>query len=80
MLTIDHGLSCPKGGFIAIRHNEVRNFTADLLSECYRDVHLEPTLTPLTGVIFPAGTITTDEARVDVVARGVWTNRWRSLT
>ena len=73
MFTIDHALSCPKGGFIVIRHNEVRNFTAELLSECYRDVHLEPTLTPLTGETFPASTITTDEARVDVAARGVWT-------
>ena len=70
---IDHALSCPKGGVIVIRHNEVRNFTAELLSECYRNVHLEPTLTPLTGETFPASTITTDEARVEVAARGVWT-------
>ena len=30
-------------------------------------------LTPLTGENFPLSTITTDEARVDVAARGVWT-------
>ena len=34
--TIDHALSCAKGGFINIRHNEIRDFTADLLSECYK--------------------------------------------
>ena len=71
--TIDHALSCPRGGFIAIRHNEIRNFTAEILSECYHDVHVEPMLTPLTGENFPLSTITTDEARVDVAARGVWT-------
>ena len=70
--TIDHALSCPRGGFIAIRHNEIRNFTAEILSECYHDVHVEPILTPLTGENFPLSTITKDEARVDVAARGVW--------
>ena len=29
-------------------------------------------ITPLTGENFPLSTITTDEARVDVAARGVW--------
>ena len=52
--TIDHVLSCPRGGFI--RHNEVRDFTAELLSECCKDVRLEPTLTKLTGERFPEAT------------------------
>ena len=70
--TIDHALSCPRGGFIIIRHNEVRDFTAELLSECCKDVRLEPILTKLTGERFPAATITSDEARVDIAARGFW--------
>ena len=70
--TIDHALSCPRGGFIIIRHNKVRDFTAALLSECCKDVRLEPILTKLTGERFPAATITSDEARVDIAARGFW--------
>ena len=34
--------------------------------------YVEPTLIPLTGEQFPASTITTDDARVDIAARGVW--------
>ena len=64
--------SCPRGGFIIIRHNEVRDFTAELLSECCKDVRLEPILTKLTGERFPAATITSDEARVDIAPRGFW--------
>ena len=71
LFTIYHALSCPKGGFISIRHNEIRDFTASLLSHCHRDVHVEQTLTPLTGEKFPASTITTDDSRVDIAARGV---------
>jgi hypothetical protein len=72
LFNIDHALSCPRGGFIIIRHNEIRDFTAKLLAESYKNVYVEPDLTPLTGEIFPASTITTDEARVDIAARGVW--------
>ena len=70
--TVDHALSCPRGGFTIIRHNEVRDFTANLLSQCYHDVKTEPSLLPLTGETFPASTITSDEARTDIAARGVW--------
>ena len=57
---------------IIIRHNEVWDFTASILAECYKDVRIEPDLTPLTGEVFPKSSITTDDARVDVAARGVW--------
>ena len=65
-------LSCLKGGFITQRHNEVRDFTAELLSECCKDVAVEPVLQEITGEQFPPSTITTDDARVDVSARGFW--------
>ena len=39
---INHALSCPKGGFISLRHNEVRDFTAELISEVCKDVRIEP--------------------------------------
>ena len=71
--TVSHALSCPKGGFISLRHNELRDFTANLLAECHKDVRIEPELVPLTGErLSHATSITSDEARVDVGARGVW--------
>ena len=71
--TLDHALSCAKGGFISLRHNELRDFTAKLLDECHSNGKIEPALTPLSGESFDyATTILTDEARVDIAARGVW--------
>ena len=70
---IEHALNCMKGGFVGIRHNEVRDFTAELLSEICKDVAVEPLLTPLTGEVFKFKTANTkDHARLDVSARGVW--------
>ena len=35
-IDIQHSLSCKNGGFVAIRHNELRDLTAKILSEvCY---------------------------------------------
>ena len=46
--SIQHALSCPRGGFIINRHNEIRNYTAELLSEISPEVIVEPLLQPLT--------------------------------
>ena len=35
---IQHSLSCKKGGFITLRHNEVRDITASFLNEVCKDV------------------------------------------
>ena len=42
-------MNCPTGGYPTIRHNEIWNFTASLLSEVYHDVSIEPHLQRLTG-------------------------------
>ena len=47
--TVDHILSCPRGGFPILRHNEVRDVTANLMSEVCHDVRTEPDLQPLSG-------------------------------
>ena len=47
--TVEHALRCPCGGFPSIRHNELRDITAELLTEVCRCVGVEPTLQPLTG-------------------------------
>ena len=31
--SLQHALSCPKGGLVIIRHNELRNLTAEILDE-----------------------------------------------
>ena len=58
---VEHALTCKRGGFINIRHNDVRDFTAELLSETCNDVAIEPLLTPLTGESFKFKTANTDD-------------------
>ena len=71
--TITHALSCHRGGFTSIRHNELRNLTADMLQHVCHDVQIEPPLEPLTGEHFRLrSTNRADEARLDVSARGFW--------
>ena len=71
---VEHAFSCKNGGFVTIRHNEIRDFTAEVLREVCHNVEIEPLLTPLTGERFQYRTANTDDqARLDVSARGVWT-------
>ena len=66
-------MSCKKGGFINICHNDVRDLTTKPLSEVCHDVQVEPTLLPLTGKQMKHRTaIETNEARLDIKARGFW--------
>ena len=59
------------GGFPIIRHNEVRDLTAKLMSEVCHDVCIEPTLQPITGeALSGASAITEDGTRLDVAANG----------
>ena len=37
-------LTCKTGGFVTLRHNEIVNVTADMLSMVYKDVKKEPAL------------------------------------
>ena len=71
--TIEHALNCMKGGFISMRHNNDRDFTANILAELHNDVAVEPMLIPLTGEKFRYKTANKeDHARLDVSARGFW--------
>ena len=69
---IQHALSCKKGGFISLRHNHLRNITATLLKEVCKDIRVEPQLEELTGEILHPSTITGNEARLEICARGFW--------
>ena len=46
--SVDHAFSCSHGGFPSVRHNEVQDITADLLTEVCHGVGIEPHLQPIT--------------------------------
>ena len=52
-LSISHALSCSKGAMSSIRHNAIRDITAQLLTEVCPNLGVEPQLTPLSGERFP---------------------------
>ena len=63
VVTIDHSLSCPTGGFPTIRHNELRNVFASMLSDVCHDVKVETMLHQLSGETLPKkSSIREDEA------------------
>ena len=71
--SIDHAMNCKCGGFPSIRHNELRNITAELLTETSSNVLIEPPLQPLTGEQLSHQSINTeDNAGVDIAASNVW--------
>ena len=67
-LTVDHALNFKCGGFVSIRHNEIRDLTAKLLTETCSDVRVDPPLQPLNGEVLSGGSaVKDDNARVDIV-------------
>ena len=58
----NHAMNCKKGGFVAIRQKNVRDFEANLLKTVCNDVEIEPKLQPIEN----------DEARLDILACGFW--------
>ena len=78
--SVEHALTCKKGGFFSSRHNEVRRITADLLKEICNDVEEEPLLQEVTGEHFKAKTAKKEkDARLDVAARGFWMRGQRAF-
>ena len=72
-MELEHALSCPCGGFPSIRHNEIRDLLADLLTEVCPNVCTEPRLQPLSDERLDHATASTeDNARADIQAGGFW--------
>ena len=70
---LQHSLSCKKGSFITLRHNHLRNITANLIDQVCHDVRVSP-LQTLTGETFDSrSTNVRDETRFDISAKAFWT-------
>ena len=75
--SVEHALSCKTGGFPAVRHNEVRDITASLLTEVCHGVTTEPHLQSLSGeTLSHRSAITEDGARLDIAMYGFWGSRF----
>ena len=79
--SVYHALNCPFGGFLSVRHDEVRDITADLLTEVCHGVGIEPHLQPVTEEQFTHRTANREEgARMDIVTENFWSrDRQRSF-
>ena len=58
-----------------MRHNEIRDITADLVSEVCHNICTEAVLKPLLGESLPTSSVCTDGARLDIAADGFWGSR-----
>ena len=71
--TVSHALSCKKGGFVAQRHDGIRNLLTSLLSKVCKNVAVEPHLLPIDNEVFDLrSTVTSHEARLDIKAGSFW--------
>ena len=77
---IRNNMSYGKGGFLYIRHNDLRDLTANMMSEVCKDTENEPKLTPLSGKKLQGRTsINSNEGRVDIRTRGFWERQQQAI-
>ena len=76
--THDHTLNCKLGGYVNMRHNNIRDFEATLLREVCKDVKIEPPLMPV-GVTGTESSNDAERARLDVSAVGIWSSMERTF-
>ena len=69
---LQHIMSCKKGGFVIMRHNNIRDFLSTILSEVCHDTSKEPMLLPLSGENLHDVANISAEARLDISTRGFW--------
>ena len=70
--SIEHALSCNRGGFPTLRHNDIRDMTASLLSEVCSNVSVEPPLQELSGESLRALANRDAGVRLDIAVDGFW--------
>ena len=59
--SVSHAFSCSKGAMPTLRHNAIRDITAQLLTVVCPNIGVEPQLQPLSGETFQYRTANTDE-------------------
>jgi hypothetical protein len=67
---ITHALNCHRGGFVIMRHNEIRDFEANLLKKVCTDVEIEPPLQQISNEVVTG--LSADGCHPDIRARGFW--------
>ena len=73
---VHHAQICKLGGFVHMRHDDVRDLFGSECSKVLHDIQLEPPLQPLTGeILYPASANSANEARADIRAKGFWTQQ-----
>ena len=71
--SINHTLSYKKGGFVAQRHDGIRDMLTSVICKVCKNVETEPHLQPLDNERFNLRSANTSpEARLDIKAGGFW--------
>lgn len=74
VFTVNHALTCKKGGFIAQRLDTIQDLLTSHISKVCRNVETEPLLQPLDNAVFNLqSTVMSWEARLDMKAGGFGT-------
>ena len=69
----DHAMICRHDGMTILRHNEIRDITADWLGEVCPETEKEPQLQPITGEsLRPLSANRKENARPDIKVKGFW--------
>ena len=72
VFSTDHIMICSHEGLTITRHNDVRDITANWISEVCRYVKREPLLLPLTGEKIVPFLHRHEDAKADIRATGFW--------
>ena len=71
--TVCHALSCKKGGFVAQRHDGVRNLLTSLIGKVCTNVEVEPQLQPFDNErLNLRSAVTSPVARLDFKTGGLF--------
>lgn len=75
---VNHALICKSGGYVSMRHNKIRDVEASILRDVCKDVKIEPELMPIGNMPVDSSN-TSEKARLDVSAVGIWSPMERTL-